>query len=228
MATIGEVFPADDLLAQWIVTLAAVGEDLATADEHLRTAMADDNVPASQGIYHFRVATSRVYEARRPILALESSPALAAFAEGIATVAAPLSFLRSVYVPSTAGGRSVADELFAPTRNQTVHHSWPGSEEIRVALRNAADDPATIVMDYTTETLHFVFPEIIATRSLVGDLDDDEEVREAFAERVALAGEVTVQFTVLVVVAMGVYLEGRGFDFASLAQHWGEPPDGRG
>ena len=61
--TIGEIFPADDLVAQWVFTVTSVAEDIVIL---MRRLEADQ--PRERMLF-YRLLTTRLYEARRLVFA---------------------------------------------------------------------------------------------------------------------------------------------------------------
>jgi hypothetical protein len=191
------VFPPDDEVGQWIVMLAAAGEDLAASHAHLQSAVRPgETLPPATG-YHFRLVAAQTFEARRPILALESRAVLRGFVDGIDAARAPLAYLRSAFVPSPAGGVSPAHAAFAPPLQRTIHHPWPGSRELRNALAAACDEPACRLA------------HVVADH---GRAAGDAGARERQAGRVRLAAGIAAAFRELVAATLLAYLTRRGLD----------------
>jgi hypothetical protein len=179
--------------------LAAAGKDLASSHAHLQSAIRPgETLPPATG-YHFRLVAAQTFEARRPILALESRAVLRGFVNGIDAAGEPLAYLRSAFVPSPAGGVSPAHAAFAPPLQRTVHHPWPGSRALRDALAAACDEPACRLA------------HVVADH---GGAAPDAEARERLAGRVRLAAGITTAFRELVAATLLVYLTQRGLDAA--------------
>jgi hypothetical protein len=131
--TIGELFPADDLVAQWMFLLSMVVDDLQTVQQEQKAAIASGGDPRRM-LFSQRVLTIRLYEARRLVYVVDSQPAIASF------IAQNDFFeqLRRYYHPI---GASAVDQLYGVLRHQSVHYMWPGSDELASALRVSARLP---------------------------------------------------------------------------------------
>jgi hypothetical protein len=116
--TIGELFPADDLVAQWMFLLSMVVDDLQTVQQEQKAAIASGGDPRRM-LFFQRVLTIRLYEARRLVYVVDSQPAIASF------IAQNDFFeqLRRYYHPI---GASAVDQLYGVLRHQSVHYMWPG------------------------------------------------------------------------------------------------------
>lgn len=218
--TIGDLFPADDLVAQWVFMLSAVVEDLAVADAQFRQAMKDDS--NGQLTLHFRVLVSRIYEANRVLRFADSHDAIEPFVAQRPEAAREFKVLQGMYADDD-GSRSRVDQLYALMRHRTVHHSFPGSAELTDALTGAADMEAFYVLDHDAETSHFVWPEMVAFQSLVGDMRDKAK-QAAFQQQVMLAGKIVVAFTTMLRWVLEAHCARLGFDHEQLIRHRGTPP----
>jgi len=178
--------------------LAAASEDLTSAAAHLGRATEPGHPPLSAAGFPFRLLAATVFEARRPILAIETRPALRAFLDGVADARAPLAALREACVPAP-GGVSPVEAAFAPAHNRAVHHPWPGSHELRDALEAAGDEPAGRF-----------------TRAGTTGAGDAASARELLASRLALAAQVAAACAELTTAALAAHLAAHGLDAASL------------
>ncbi len=61
--TIGELFPADDLVAQWVFTMTSLAEDLTMLMSRLKAKEMDEQL-REQMLFH-RLVITRLLEARR-------------------------------------------------------------------------------------------------------------------------------------------------------------------
>jgi hypothetical protein len=218
--TIGQLFPADDLVAQWVFALSAVVEDLAVADTQLHRALRDESNGAST--FHYRVLVSRVFEARRVVIVAEEHRPIQDFLRESPKANAEFSVLRRLYVPRD-GAASRVDALYALVRHRTVHHAFPGSDELRDALEASSDLEAFYVLDHDEGTSHFVWAELVAISWLFGRTDDPANVTRA-REAVQLARKIVVSFTTMLRWVVEAHCARRGVKHEQLIRHCGQPP----
>src|SRR3954451_19283300 len=81
--TVGDLFPADDVLAQWVFSLTAAVEDLSITEALFRDAL-DADAPFYRTSPLFRLLMTRMIEAERPIQAMAEHPAVRAFVSDLA------------------------------------------------------------------------------------------------------------------------------------------------
>jgi hypothetical protein len=211
--TVGELFPADDLVAQWVFSLSAVAEDLSITEAAFQEVLHGDRGALWTG-YHFRQVIARLYEAERPIVSAHQREEVKRFLASVPDAAEHLDFLVGYYVAS-AGETSRVRTVFGGIRHRTVHHSWIGSRELHDALRAARDEEARILINRNEEWLHHEWPEAVALRALLGDLDD-RDARAAFVEQTELAQEILRHLVALVKLTLDEHVRRRGVDPARL------------
>ena len=183
--TIGELFPSDDLIGQWVFQMTAVVAGLSITDALLHDAL-DTDAGAVHSGYHYRQLVTRLYEAKRPVISVAEIPAIRDWTAGIPGLAAGLGVLSDAYLP---GGDSKVDEAYALMRHQSVHHSSIGSAEFAANLAAAADEEAWIHVDHDKTALDYEWPEVVLMRALLGDLSVTANV-DAFKERIRFATQV--------------------------------------
>jgi hypothetical protein len=216
--TVGDLFRPEDEIGQWVFALSAATEDLALAESAFRRELDADAEPQVVG-YYYRHLVARIYEAERPILALDQHPKARAFAGSLSDAQDALSFLRSAYI-ATSGGRSRVRDTFGDVRHLSVHHSWVGSDELREALRLGADEEARIIVNRGNETLRHEWPEAVVGRYLLGDLTDDARREELRAEG-RFAQEILQSFARLLMRGLNAYLARVGIDGRQLVREVG-------
>lgn len=212
-ATVGDLFPAGDLVAQWVFSLSAVAEDLGITEAAFQDVLHGDGAPLWTG-YHYRQLIARLYEAERPIITARQREDVRRFLAAIPEAAEHLDYLADHYV-APEGEQSKVRATFGGMRHRTVHHSWVGSNELREALEVAADEDARILVSHEQGWLHHEWPEAVAVRSLLGDLTRPE-ARAAFVERVKLAQEILRRLVALVNAVLAEHVRRRGIDPARL------------
>jgi hypothetical protein len=211
--TVGELFPADDLIAQWVFSLSAVAEDLSITEAAFQQVLHGGAEPLWTG-YHYRQVIARLYEAERPIITARQREDVCEFLVGIAATREHIDYLADHYV-APEGETSKVRAMFGGTRHRTVHHSWVGSAELRDALEVAADEDARILVNHEARCLHHEWPEAVALRSLLGDLTDPT-VNAAFRERVVLVQEILRHLVALTKTVLVEHVRRRGVDPAQL------------
>jgi hypothetical protein len=207
--TVAELFPAGDLVAQWVFSLSAVAEDLSITEAAFQDVLHGDGAPLWTG-YHYRQLIARLYEAERPIITARQREDVCSFLAAIPEAAEHLDYLADHYV-APEGEQSKVRATFGGMRHRTVHHSRVGSKELREALEVAADEDARILVNHEKGWLHHEWPEAVAVRSLLGDLTTPE-ARAAFVERAKLAQEILRRLVALVKVVLAEHVRRRGVD----------------
>jgi hypothetical protein len=136
MAKLKELFPATDVVSQWVFQVTAVAMDLRFGDELLADAVQTEARRARRN-WLFRQQVVRIYEARRPIVSLETQTAVQ---DWLAAHDAPfeerLDVLRAAYLPV---GSSRVEQLYSRIRHRAVHYTWVGSDEFAELLASAED-----------------------------------------------------------------------------------------
>ena len=207
--TVGELFPPDDPVAQWVFSLSAVAEDLSITESAFQEVLHGDRGPLWTG-YHFRQVIARLYEAERPIVSAREREDVTALLARLPAAAEHMGFLADHYI-GHAGEPSKVRVTFGGMRHRTVHHSWVGSAELRDALELAADQEARILVNREQKWLHHEWPEVVALRALLGDLNDPE-TRALFVEQAKLAQEILRHLVALVKIVLDEHVRRRGVD----------------
>ena len=215
--TVGDLFRPEDEIGQWVFALTAATQDLALAESAFRAELDADRTP--QTGYYFRHMVARIYEAERPILALEQHREARAFAESLPDAQEALSFLRSVYI-GKPGARSRVRETFGDARHLSVHHSRVGSEELREILRLAAGEEARIIVNRAEQSLYHEWPEAVVGRYLLGDLTEGGRRDELRAEG-RFAQEILQSFARLFMRARDAHFARVGIDPQRLVREVG-------
>jgi hypothetical protein len=206
-----KLFPADDLVAQWVFALTATAQDLAAAERAFRDAL-DEGV-AFRSNYLYRQLVARIYEAERVVIAIEQHEAVGVFLAGLPESESHVAVLREAYLPHD---ESRVRAVYGEMRHRTVHHSPVGSEELRDALREAGEEEVRLLVDYDEKQAFYEWPEAVASRVLVGDISKPE-VREAYKDAMRFAQQLAGAFARLVGIALPRHCERRGVDMRALA-----------
>jgi hypothetical protein len=157
--TIGELFPADDLVAQWVFTLTSVAEDLMLLTKELREVEADD---LRDYVLFYRLLLTRILEARELVRAWKKYSAIRDFTRG------ELKWgkldLVAVYTRPAADQRSVVEQLYVDSRNRTSHYSKIGESELAGLLRDYQRFPARIANYEKNDRLQAEYQWVTAIR----------------------------------------------------------------
>jgi len=127
-ATVGELFPADDLVAQWVFSLSAVAEDLAITEAAFQDVLHGDGAPLWTG-YHYRQVIARLYEAERPIISTRQRDDVRAFLAEIPDAAEHVDYLVAI---AGFGKFSVTQRAAREGRNPAT------GETLQIAASRAA------------------------------------------------------------------------------------------
>lgn len=205
--TIGELFPPDDVVGQWVFSLTATAADLAHVESALLTTMDGNDVSAR--FYFHRSLLARLYEARRVVVVIDTLPEIAEFLARVEGTVEYVEFLRSQYLPAD---ESVVDGLYGASRHRTVHHSFVGSPELRETLAEADDEAARLIVDEGRGRIIMEYPESVITRYLNPDLNDPDKREEALEQHVKLGEQIRHSFAKLIYPMTGAYLARRSID----------------
>jgi len=189
--TIGDLFPSDDGVARWCFAVTAAAEDLSRAEIPFRDAverlLRPDNFLRLS--YSFRQLLARVFEARRPVVAASNQADVGHFVAATRGTSEPLGYLTDVYIAGPGEKRSKVEDQLGDPRNITVHHAWPESDELRAALQRVAYLPARVLVDRRVGTLHYEWPEMVASRLVAGATNTPAGL-ERFQARVAMTHDI--------------------------------------
>jgi hypothetical protein len=136
--TVGELFPADDVVAQWVFSVTSLAEDLMIITPLLRR---DD---MRERMWFYRQLITRLLEARRLVRAHEEHPEITEFTAPNGLKLGPVD-LAAAYARPSDHERSAVEKLYADSRNRSVHYSEVGEPELRGLLHDYRWMPATMV-----------------------------------------------------------------------------------
>ncbi len=213
--TVGELFPADDVLAQWVFSLTALAEDL-TAVTAIGRRVSADEPDIRIGLLYMRQMVTRLYEARRLIEVADQQPAVSHFITRLGGEENSwMAFLKQIY-GHNHGKRSVVDELFEELRHATVHYSWVGSNELRDYLREIGWMPARLVVKSDPARLDYQWAQAASAWQLF-NAKTGPDWHEEYKRRQELAGNIASAWMMLSPVALFSYVRDRGIDLERLA-----------
>ena len=209
--TIGELFPDQDVIGQWVFSVTSLAEDIHALTRPQQQALEDGDLRAM--IVHHRNLITRLYEARRLVEASETYPEIETFA-GDLLHGAPGGFsLRRVYARPAPNTRSIVEDLYAQLRHRTVHYMRVGSDELRDVLRQHASLPARVVVsaDGPRKDVWFQWVHAVTATELFGDLSDPEFTRK-LNERGQIAGNISAAWMMVAVTAALLHARRLGID----------------
>jgi hypothetical protein len=136
--TVGELFPADDLVAQWVFSVTSLAEDLTILTPLL------NRDEMREKMWFYRQLITRLLEARRLVRAHADYPEIAEFTapNGLKLGSVDLA---AAYARPSDHERSAVEKLYADSRNRTVHYSEVGEPELRGLLHEYRWLPARMV-----------------------------------------------------------------------------------
>jgi hypothetical protein len=199
--TIGELFPAEDVVGQWMFSVSAIADDLGILLIEQKEAAASGDL--RRMLFVQRVLATRLYEARRIVLAVDTRPEVSAFLSD--KKLEPLDRLREFYLPA---GSSPVDELYAVLRHNSVHYMWPGGEEISGALRQASHLPARTRIDQVAGRIDLQWVQVVAGMQAFGESTEGQWTLR-LEERAKLGGAIQQAWLMLYAVLIVVYVRDR-------------------
>jgi hypothetical protein len=216
--TIGELFPATDLVAQWVFCVTALSEDIMVLTDPLQTAVRRGDL--REMLAYYRLLVTRLYEGRRLVLALEDYPDVSEFAAPLMPTPSGVD-LRDVYVRESEDKPPVIEEMYAQIRHRTVHYMRVGSRELRRELARHARFPAQVAFFSTgaERTIHYQWVQAVSGMQVFGDVDD-EHFLQLMRERADLAAAVVAAWMYVSGLAVILNANRLGIDTA----RFGDPP----
>jgi len=162
--TIGRLFPADDVVAQWVFTLTAVADDLRVLLGMMDLTKMEEQMAEQTTL--FRLLMARLLEARRVVDAWRRFPEIQQLTGGKLQFGS-LDLLAAYDRPDGKGARSQVEKLYVDTRNRTVHYSHIGESELTDLLRDYAWSPARITVTERDGKAQLEYQWVTAVR--IGD-----------------------------------------------------------
>jgi len=213
--TIGDLFPAEDVLAQWVFGLTALAEDL-TAVTATGALVSKDEPDMRGGLLYMRQTVTRLYEARRLIEVADQEPAVSDFITRLGGEENSwMAFLKQVYGRDNRE-RSAVDDLFEELRRATVHYSRVGSIELRDQLREVSWMPARLVVKPGPARVDYQWVQAASAWQLF-NAKSGPDWYEEYKHRQELAGNIASAWMMLSPVALFLYVQDRGIDLERLA-----------
>jgi hypothetical protein len=205
--TIGELFPHDDLIAQWVFSLTAFTEDLHVGLRPSQEAMKEGDLRAI--LFWHRHMVTRLYEARRLVTTARDEPNVRAFVGDLLQRPPGGADLIQAYTRPAKGQQSTVERMYEDLRHLTVHYSKVGTAELENTLNTYAFLPAEIILTAPPEGLPDVaFGWVQAVRSMevLGDIR-----RADFLAELRASGEITAGLAAswIMVSLLAVFLHTR-------------------
>lgn len=170
----GDAFPADSVLAQWIVLLGAARNDLTYAFNRvlsLNEAGFSDAL-VSERIYLSRLVFSHYREAIKALWKADKIQEINEFIQSLSTPAQEgYEEIRVQFgkLPDTFVGKHVK-----PVRDSTFHYPEIPAEELAEALDGVADEKVGIYRDAETGTYGFQFADNAILKNIKGETSDEQ------------------------------------------------------
>ncbi|MGB9184804.1 MAG: hypothetical protein WCB67_12120 [Solirubrobacteraceae bacterium] len=158
--TIGELFPADDLVAQWVFTLTSLAEDLTILMSRLKAEQMEERL--REQMLFYRLVISRLLEARRLVDAWREHAEINGFTGGKLAFG-PLD-LTAAYARPGEHERSQVEQLLLDSRNRTTHYTKIGKPEIAGLLRDYERFPARMVISEARGAIESEYQWVTAIR----------------------------------------------------------------
>jgi hypothetical protein len=220
--TIGELFPATDVVARWVFNLSVLTDDMSTFDALIFDAMdSDAEVTEPLGTY-FRWMVTRVFEAERVVKAMDEHVAVAEFLRTTDGTIEAETELRAAYrrVSDDEGGRlrSEVDRRLGNARHLTVHlsNTSPTSRrrhergELARILRHGEDLEARVAIDHINKRRRYLWGDDVLQQWV---WPDEHHQLKA----VVFTHRLTQTFVALYTGVLPVYLRRVGVDWTDLA-----------
>jgi len=212
--TIGELFPDGDLVGQWVFSVTALSDDLMHLLPLVTEALRRGDLRSM--LFHHRQLVTRVFEARRLVMATVDVPEIAAFAEGLLALRGMVD-LRAVYVRKHSDDRSVVEDLYEDIRHRAVHYMRVGSAELRDALWNHSGAPAEVDLTESggRSRVWFQWVSVIQSTDLFGEIGQGD-VLDLLTRRTQAAIHIGSMWLFIAPLALATHMHRLGLDFEHL------------
>lgn len=227
--TIGEAFPADDVLARWMIVVSIARNDLALATERIVRANEDDD---GTNVHWHRLLAAHFFEAGRFLRRTKGITEVMEFVSGMSQES------QDDYQAVLQTAKRWSEKRLRRGRNRTFHYvdiaEAPGKQrgllrclrrrrpslgiaDIESALAEVGDRPAEIYGSRKTEKNvsvdRFLFADEVAGHFAISDLGEDATELDASLERIR---NEEVRFVHFANAAIDRYQEERGFHFPTV------------
>jgi hypothetical protein len=221
--TIGELFPDGDLVGQWVFSVTALSDDLMHLLPLVTEALKRGDVRSM--LFHHRQLVTRVYEARRLVMATVQVPKISGFAEGLLALRGMVD-LRAMYLRKQPDHRSVVEDLYEEMRHRAVHYMRVGSAELRDALWNHSGAPAEVELTESggRSKAWFQWVSVIQSADLFGEIGQSD-VLELMTRRINTATHVAATWLLVAPLALATHAHRLGVDFERLSRARDQPTD---
>lgn len=213
--TIGELFPAEDLVGQWVFTLTCAAQDIEIAGIPLRNRQGEE---ARVLAFFYRVLIARIYESRRLIQAYNAHAEIREFVGSALSVAG--IDLVALYTRPGENVKSEVERLYDQSRHRSVHYPKVGSSELRGLLNDYRRFPANLKLDAaaTPPTIDAQWVSVIRSQDVWGAAPWEPGFLEGMKELSTLTGQITAAWTMANGVLLIKYVRDRGISFERLTQ----------
>jgi hypothetical protein len=173
VSTFAEIFPPEDPVARFVVTMAIARNDIRYG--LFRAGEAVDN-DAPEAAYLIRLATSHFFEAEAALRQWMADPDVNRFVKALPQDA------RAWRKKAMAAVQKLSRGALGHSRNRTFHYPYPNSgyetdEALRAALRALADEEVTVVIEPRPGFARLVFADDVAL-TMALEKHDPTKLRE--------------------------------------------------
>jgi hypothetical protein len=228
--TIGELFPHDDLVAQWVFSLTALAEDLQVGSKPAKEATDSGDLRAL--LFWQRHMVTRLFEARRLVTSARIIEAIREFLGDLLERPPGGANLIEAYTRPSADTPSMVEALYEQLRHLTVHYSKVGGSELGGTLKTYGHLPAEMTITTSPDgspDLQFLWVQAIRSMEVLGDIRR-EDFLEAMRRSSHTTGSLTASWMMVSGIAILLHAHRLGIDANRLGDvsGWRVPPDVRG
>ncbi len=223
--TLGELFPAGNVVGEWVFSLTALAEDLAVGLRPSKEALTTGELRALL-FWHRHMAT-RLYEARRLVTSARNVPEIAEFAaELLASPPGGVNLLEA-YTRGPHGEPSTVEAMYEELRQLSVHYPKVGQPELKNTLTAHAWLPAELriaTAEDGSPDVTFGWVQAIRSMEIVGDIHQEDFLGTLRARSIATGGLASA-WLMVTVLALPLYAHSRGIDSNRLGdvKDWRRP-----
>jgi hypothetical protein len=227
--TIAELFPADDLIAQWVFSLTAFSEDLQVGINPAKEAMEAGDLRAL--LFWQRHMVTRLFEARRLITSARTIEEIGEFLGDLLKNPPGGPNLMDAYTRPSHETPSMVEALYEQLRHLTVHYSKVGEPELKSTLETYRHLPAEMTITSASDgspDLQFRWVQAIRSMEVLGDISQ-EDFLDAMRRSSQTTGSLTASWMMVTAIAIPLHAHRLGIDSNRLGDVSGwRPPSGDG
>lgn len=221
---IADLFPHDDVTAQWVFSVCALSEDLHIGTLPTKQAMESGDMRGL--LFWYRHTVTRLYEARRLITSAREIDAVAGFVGDLLEKPPGGVDLTAAYRRRSPGELSTVEDLDGQLRHRGVHYPHVGSDELAEILQANGGLPAEQFLRTREDglpDLQYGWVQGVRAMEVLGDFQQPDFLEEMRAKS-AVTGAIGGAWTMVAGLALLLHAHRLGIDTERLGDFSGWKP----